>query len=125
MNPNDMLELKKWAVVGASNKKKGFGYKIYRRLKKAGYTVYPITPNYETVDGDKAYKSVLDLPEQVDVAEFIVSKPIGLKVMEEVAEAGIKNIWLQPMTRSEEIVNIAKANDINVVESCVLYELKK
>lgn len=124
MNPKEMLEFKKWAVIGASNKKKGFGYKIYRRLKNAGYTVYPITPNYETVDGDKAYKSVLDLPEKVDVAEFIISKPIGIKVIEEVIEAKIENIWLQPMTRSEEIVKAAKDKGINVVESCVLHELK-
>jgi len=43
--------------------------------------------------------------------------------LKECIELGIENIWLQPGTRSEEIHNLAKKNDINVVNSCVLVEL--
>lgn len=124
MEAQEMLGLKKWAVIGASNKEDGFGYKIYRKLKQEGYTVYPISPNYDEVDGDKAYKSIRELPEIVDVAEFIVNRHIALKIVEEVIEVGVKNIWLQPGSRSETMLEVARTNNIEAVESCVLYELK-
>lgn len=124
MEAQEMLGLKKWAVIGASNKKHGFGYKIYRALKQAGYIVYPITPNYEEIDGDKAYKSILELPEVVDVAEFIINPEIGNKVIQECAKAGVKNVWLQPGSRSTEIVDFALSKEMNVVQSCVLVELR-
>lgn len=125
MEAQEMIKMKTWAVVGASNKKGGYGYKIYRKLKEAGYTVYPVTPNFEEVDGDQAYRSVLDLPEVVDVAELIIKPEVAKKVIKEVLKAGIKNVWLQPMARSIELTNMLVDQDINVVESCVLYELKQ
>lgn len=122
MEAQTMLKLKTWAVIGASNKEDGFGSKIYKVLKETGHTVYPITPNYAEVHGDKAYKSISELPEKVDVAEFIVNREIGLKIIKECAKAGIKNIWLQPGARSEEILAYATEHDMEVVQSCVLVE---
>jgi predicted CoA-binding protein len=52
----EMLEMKTWAVVGASENKEKFGWKIYKKLKDKGYKVFPVSPNYETIDGDKCYK---------------------------------------------------------------------
>lgn len=125
MDAQAMLKLKKWAVIGASNKEDGFGSKIYKVLKETGHIVYPITPNYDTVHGDKAYKSISELPEKVDVAEFIVNREVGYKVIRECAREGIKNIWLQPGARSEEILNFAMENNMEVVQSCVLVETNK
>lgn len=125
MNAQEMLKLEKWAVIGASNKEDSFGSKIYKVLKETGHVVYPITPNYETVQGDKAYKSISDLPEKVDVAEFIVNREVGYKVIRECARVGIKNIWLQPGARSEEILKFAADSDMVVIQSCVLVETNK
>ncbi|NDL67361.1 CoA-binding protein [Anaerotalea alkaliphila] len=123
MQHKEMLALKHWAVVGASNKKGGYGSKAYKILKYSGHTVYPVTPNYEEVDGDKAYARVGDIPGPVDAVDMVVSPEIALGVLEECAAAGIKNIWLQPGSRSPEILEAAKGHGMNVVESCVIKEL--
>jgi hypothetical protein len=85
--------------------------------------VYAVSPKYDEIDGVKTYKSLKDLPEKVDVVDFVVNPQIGMSVLDEVIEAGIENIFLQPGTRGPEIIQKAAENNINVVLSCVLVEL--
>lgn len=124
MNPEQMLEMKKWAVVGATTDESKYGYKIYKKLKKYGYKVYPISPKYEEIDGDKAYKQLEDLPEKPDVVNFVVNPRIGMSIVEQCSKLGIKNIWLQPGTVSEELLSLAKEKYINAVQACVLVALR-
>ncbi|HHW68527.1 MAG: uncharacterized protein PWP07_2380 [Epulopiscium sp.] len=124
MTPEKLMEKKIWAVVGATTDQEKYGYKIYKALKEAGYTVYPISPKYDEIDGDKAYKSLKDLPQKPEVVDFVVNPKIGLGIVKECAELGIKNIWLQPGTVSEELLALAKEKGINAVEACVLVALR-
>jgi len=120
---DEMLDMENWAVVGASNKHHTYGYKLYKKLKDYEYNVYPVNPNCDSVDGDTTYYSLSDLERDIDVVNFVVNPDIGIEVLKECIDLGIKNIWLQPGTRSQEIHNLAKEKDINVVNSCVLVEL--
>lgn len=119
-----MLDKKVWAVVGATVDEDKFGYKIYKRLKEHGYKVYPVSPKYDEIDGDQAYKALKDLPEVPEVVDFVVNPKIGIKVIEQCQHLGIKNVWLQPGTVSEEILNYAKANEITTAEACVLVAVR-
>ncbi|QUI24258.1 CoA-binding protein [Vallitalea pronyensis] len=123
MNSTDMLAMKKWAVVGATEEQNKFGYRIYKKLKDHGYTVYPVSVKYDEIDGDKAYKNLSDLPEKVDVVDFVVNPKIGLSIIEQCKELGIEHVWLQPGTASTEILDYAKENQIAIVEGCVLVSL--
>lgn len=123
MNEKNMLNLKKWAVVGATNDTSKFGYKIYKKLKSHGYTVYPVSIKYNEVDGDKAYEDLTHLPEKVDVVDFVVNPTIGLSIVKQCADLDINNIWLQPGTVSEDILDFANNNGIEVVQGCVLVSL--
>jgi len=118
-----MLDMENWAVVGASDKHQTFGYKLYKKLKDYEYNVFPVNPNCGSVDGDETYPSLSDLDVEIDVVNFVVNPKTGIDVLKECIDLGIKNIWLQPGTRSTEIQNLAKENGINVVNSCVLVEL--
>ncbi|NLM13761.1 MAG: CoA-binding protein [Epulopiscium sp.] len=124
MTPEQLMEKKVWAVVGATIDQEKYGYKIYKALKEAGYKAYPVSPKYDEIDGDKAYKALKDLPEKPEVVDFVVNPKIGLGVVEECAELGIKNIWLQPGTVSEELLALAKEKGINAVQACVLVALR-
>lgn len=119
-----MMKLKTWAVVGATQDVEKFGYKIYKRLKNKGYNVYPISPKYDTIDGDKAYKALGDLPEKPEVVDFVVNPKVGIKIIEECKEIGIENVWLQPGTVSEEILNYAEDNGVHVAQACVLVAIR-
>ncbi len=123
MKSKKMLDLQKWAVVGATKKKDKFGYKMFRSLLDNGNIVYPVSPKYDEIDGVKTYKSIKDIPGDIDVVGFIVNPTVGLELIQDVIDLGIKNIWMQPGTRDPKIVKIATDNDINIVFSCVMVEL--
>lgn len=112
-----------WAVVGATNKKNKFGYKIFKKMEKMGYTVYPVNPNLEEIDGVKCYKKLSSINQKIDVVDLVVNPKIGIKVMEEIDKLGIRYVWLQPGTRSDEIREFADMHGIRLVEDCIYARL--
>lgn len=120
----DMLEKKVWAVVGATNNPEKYGYKIYRKLKSRGYTVYPVNPNYQEIEGDKCYHNLASLPKCPDVIDMVIAPKHGIRVVEEAASLGIKNIWLQPGTVNPDILAVAENLGLNTIQACVLVALR-
>jgi predicted CoA-binding protein len=84
------------AVIGASNDRRKFGNRAVRAFLQQGYTVVPINPHENQVEGLKAYKSVLDVPGKIDMASFYVPPDVGQQVLDEVARKGIAEVWLNP-----------------------------
>ncbi len=119
----DMLDKKVWAVIGASENREKYGYKIYKTLKKQGYTVYPVNPNYETIEGDKCYPDLSSLPEKPEVLDMVVTPKRGMDVLKEADKLGIKNIWLQPGTYNDELMELISEKGLNAVKACVLISL--
>ncbi len=78
------------AIVGASEKP-GVGKAIFLNILN-GYKgkIYPITPSSSSVFGIKAYKSVLDIPEDIDLAVVATPSKIVPSVMEEIGKKKIK-----------------------------------
>ena len=116
---NDTLEMKNWAVVGATNKEDKYGYKIVKKLDEHNYNVYPINPSLDEIDGIKVYDKLSEIEDNIDVVDIVVNPQIGKHVMKEVNKLGIKYVWLQPGTRSDEIRDYAEENGIEIVESCI------
>ena len=115
-----------FAVIGVSRDPEKYGYKVYKDLKKAGYTVYPINPKAESIDGDKCYNSLRELPERPDVVDIVVPPKITERIIKECKELGIKRVWMQPGSESEEAISFCKENNIEVVHIvCVMVERKK
>ncbi len=121
-----MLQAKSWAIIGASNDKQKYGYKIYKCLLDRGIDVYAVNPGISELLGRRCYASIKDLPIKPEAADFVVPPRIGEQVIRECAEVGIKNIWLQPGAHSDEIVHIAQQLELNVVHhACIMVELNK
>src|SRR6188508_2705913 len=57
------------AVVGASSRPDRPSHGIFGRLLAAGYRVIPVNPNESLVQGQKAYASLRDIPEPVDIVD--------------------------------------------------------
>ncbi len=115
-----------FAVIGVSRDPEKYGHKVYKDLKKAGYTVYPINPKAESIDGDKCYNSLRELPERPDVVDIVVPPKITERIIKECKELGIKRVWMQPGSESEEAISFCKENNIEVIHSvCVMVERKK
>ena len=71
---NGLLRPKSIAIIGASNTEGKIGYSVVRSLIEGGYEgpVYPINPKAGEIQGFKAYKSVLDVPGEIDAAAVVV-----------------------------------------------------
>ncbi len=91
MSESVFLSPKSIAVIGASDKQGSVGRAITSNIMN-GYkgTVYPISPTRETVFDQKAYKSVLDVPDSIDLAVIITKNTIVPVVLEECGKKKIK-----------------------------------
>ena len=123
---SDMLKLKRWALLGATDDKSKFGYKIFRALEDKGYTVYGINPKYDVIDGIKIYKSIDDVPAIVEGINIIVNPKIALASLPAIKAKGIKNLWFQPGSFNDEVIGTAKEMGFNIEnEKCMYVELNK
>ena len=118
-----MLKKKIWAVIGANNDPDKFGNIIYKKLKSEGYTVYPVNPMYDNVEGDQCYPNLESLPEMPEVLDMVVSPKRGKAFIEEAAKLGIENIWLQPGTYDQELLKLIKEKQLTALQACVLVAL--
>jgi acyl-CoA synthetase (NDP forming) len=107
-----MDEFKSIAIIGASKDRSKYGNKAVRAYVAEGKSVYPVNPNESEIEGIPAYKSVLDIPGEVDVASLYLPPGIGITVLEEIARKGIKRLLINPGAESEELV--AKATSLGL-----------
>ena len=106
------------AIIGASTDPRKFGNRALRAFRRQGYTVIPINPKEAQVEGLKSYRSVLDVPGSIDMATFYVPPEIGQKVMAEVAQKGIPEVWLNPGSESDELLRLARALKVEPILAC-------
>jgi uncharacterized protein len=110
--------MKTVAVIGASSNRAKFGNKALRAFEKQGYTVIPINPTEAEVEGHRAYKSVLDVPDAIDLATIYVPGPVGVKVMDDLAKKGVPEVWLNPGADDRTVVEKAKSLGLKTVQHC-------
>lgn len=121
----EMVNERVWAVIGVSQNTTKFGYKIFKDLLEAGYTVYPVHPAAEFVDGHRCYKTVHELPHKPGVVNLVVPPAVGEKVIEDCIAANIGAVWFQPGAESKAAINKAQEAGLKVVyNACALVERK-
>jgi len=106
------------AVIGASSDRRKFGNRALRAFRQQGYTVIPINPNEQEVEGLKTYASVLDVPGAIDMASFYVHPEVGERVIDEVARKGIAEVWLNPGAESDALIDRARTLQIQPIVAC-------
>lgn len=106
------------AVIGASNNRDKFGNKALRAFERQGYTVIPINPTEAKVEGHQAYASVLDVPGSIDVATVYVPARAGVTVMEQLAQKGVAEVWLNPGADDDVVVSRARELGLRTIRAC-------
>ena len=107
------------AVIGASSNRSKFGNKALRAFATQGYHVVPINLTEAEVEGHRAYKSVLEVPERIDIATVYVPAEAGLQVMEELAQlGGVDEIWLNPGADDDRVVARARELGLETIQAC-------
>jgi predicted CoA-binding protein len=106
------------AVIGASTNRAKYGNKAVRAFARQGYRVVPINPTASEVEGLKAYASVLDVPGTIDIATVYVHSDAGVKVMEQLAQRGVEEIWLNPGADEDAVVARARELGLKTIQAC-------
>ncbi len=126
MSSSIFLNPKSIAVIGASERTGTVGKAIVSNIMN-GYKgeIYPITPSSETVFGRKAYKSVMDVPTNIDLAVVVTPSKIVPSVMEEcgkknvrgaiIITAGFKEIGGEGESLQKQVGEISKKYGIRII----------
>jgi len=123
---NQVLAMKTWAIVGLGNNPERAAFGVAKLLQDKGHKIVPVYPRAEEVHGEQGYKSLSEIPFQIDVVDcFVNSKLVG-KVVDEAIEIGAKAVWLQLDVIDEEAVARAEAAGlIAIMDRCPAIEYKK
>ena len=106
------------AVVGASSSRAKFGNKALRAFLAEGYRVLPINPNESEVEGLKTFASVLDVPGPIDLATVYVQPDVTLRLLDEFAQKGIPEVWVNPGAEDDVVMAEARRRKMNVIFAC-------
>lgn len=110
--------MKTVAIIGASSDRRKFGNKALRAFRDKGYRVVPINPHDREVEGLRTYASILDVPEPVDLATFYVPPDVGERIIAEVAQKGVGEVWFNPGSESDALVARARALGLQPILTC-------
>jgi predicted CoA-binding protein len=109
------------AVVGVSRNGKKFGNRIYEDLRRKGYRTFAVNPNADLIGDDPCYPNLTALPERIGGVVFVVPPEETEKAVKEVADLGIRRVWMQQGSESQNAIRFCEQNDINVVAGeCIL-----
>ena len=123
MNPmiDNFISSKRISVVGMSRTGNKFGNMVGKELISKGYTVYPIHPEVKEIDGMACYPDLKSLEGIVDSVWISISPKKVPVVLQDAAEIGLKNIWLQQGAWSKEVQQSIDQLGLSVVsKKCIL-----
>ena len=91
-------------------------------LQSKGYKIIPVNPVADTIAGEKAYKFLKDIPDEIDILNVFRPSAACLEVVEEAIErkklrGDIKLIWLQLGIANEQAKALAESNGIEFVQN--------
>lgn len=104
------------AVVGFSANPSKPSHSAPMRLVQRGWTVFPVNPTIDEVGGLKAYASLEDVPEPIDLVNVFRPSADTPEIARQAAAVGAKAIWLQLGITSSEAREIAEAAGMEYVE---------
>ncbi len=104
------------AVVGLSNDPKKHSHEVGSYLKEQGYRVIPVNPTEDEVLGERAYDTVDQVPEQIDVVDVFLPPEKTPRIAEDAVRAGAKALWLQEGIKNAEARRIAEEGGLAYVE---------
>jgi len=112
------------AILGASADRSKFGNKAIRAHLQQGYDVYPVNPKGGEIEGLAVSKSLAEVPvERLDRISVYLPPKIGLAMLDEIAAKGCDELWLNPGSESDELVEKAQSMGLEPIQACSIVAL--
>jgi hypothetical protein len=123
MNPliEQFVSSKRIAVVGMSRSGKKFGNMAAKELKAKGYEICAVHPEAAEIDGFACTPNLSSLNGKIDAVWISVPPAKVSPVLNEAAEIGLKNVWLQQGAWSAEVQQTIDQLGLPVVsKKCIM-----
>ena len=120
----DLLSrVKTIAVVGLSSDPMRPSFGVSQYMQRKGYRIIPVNPNEGSVLGEKAYSSLSEVPEKIDVVDVFRRPEFVPEIVEETIRLRIPALWLQEGVIHEPAAKRARDAGLTVVmDRCILKE---
>ena len=112
------------AVLGLSPNETKDSHRVAKYLQEVGYKIVPVYPKEDTILGEKVYRSLVEIPFEVDMVN-IFRKPAVLDVVADacIARGDVKVFWAQKGIVNNEAAQKAKDAGMKVVQNmCSMVE---
>ena len=111
------------AVVGLSDSPMRPSHGVSAYLQAQGYRIIPVNPRIAEVLGEKSYRSLLDVPEKIDLVDVFRRPEFVDEIVELAIQLKIPAIWLQEDVINQRAAERArKAGMFVVMDRCILKE---
>ncbi|HEY5731846.1 MAG TPA: CoA-binding protein [Anaerolineales bacterium] len=108
------------ASVGLSSNPEKDSHWVVKYLKEKGYKIIPVNPTASEIMGEKAYPSLSDIPDKVDVVQIFRKSEDVPPVVEEAIKIGARAVWMQEGIVNEEAGQAAQdAGLFLVMDTCM------
>ncbi len=114
---------KSFAILGVSRDPQKYGHEVFEALH-AHYTVYPINPKYDQVDGLPCYASLDVLPETPEVVVTALAPHVTEQVIPRCIDRGISLVWMPPGCYTEQAVELCRAAGVREIHDlCPIFAI--
>ncbi|MFX1374384.1 MAG: acetate--CoA ligase family protein [Promethearchaeota archaeon] len=115
------------AIIGASDKEGKVGNTVLNNVINSGFKgkIFPINPNINKISGIDCYQNILDVPDEIDIAIFVIPSKFVIKAAEEcgkkrikgliIISAGFKEIGGEGVEREEQLIKISKKYKMRIL----------
>lgn len=126
---DDIAELLKGsrtiAVVGLSDSPLRPSHGVSAYMQTQGYRIIPVNPNIRGALGEKAYPSLLEVPEKIDIVNVFRRPEFVPAIVDQAIQLKVPAIWMQEgVVHAAAAEKARKAGILVIMDSCILQEHK-
>jgi uncharacterized protein len=111
------------AVVGLSDNPLRPSHGVSAYMQSLGYRIIPVNPKIESCLGEKAYASLLEVPERIDIVDIFRRPEFVEEVVDQAIQLKAPAIWMQEDVIHEKAAEKArKAGMFVIMDRCILKE---
>lgn len=120
-----LKEVRTIAVIGLSPRPERPSYYVAQALQRFGFRIIPVRPAISEVLGEKAYPTLADVPEKIDLVNVFRTQEYIDAIVDDCLKLGIKRLWIQQGIINEAAALRARENGMTVVmDRCIMVEYR-
>ena len=118
-----LRQAKTIAVVGLSDNPLRPSYGVAAYMQSQSYRIIPVNPNIDEALGEKAYRSLMDVPEKIDIVDIFRRSEFVEEVVDQAIRLKVPAVWMQEEIVDERAAEKARrAGMFVIMDRCILVE---